>query len=105
MIDWIKETTAYGLPWWTLLLPSAVAGVALFTILSRILGVRSAIHALFLYGAAVVVALAHRRGQQAGWEDRIEKERRDAEAMRKRINRALDDDTDGLRDNDGYRRD
>ncbi|MGU3492758.1 hypothetical protein ACLBXM_01835 [Xanthobacteraceae bacterium A53D] len=99
----LMEWLVYGLPWW-LPVPLLLAGGL---VLWRLSGWRAVLAA----AVAGALALAHRRGQQAGWTAREQREGRDAQdavdraARARRAADAAAADPGGLRDDDGWRRD
>ena len=104
----ITEFLGYSIPWEAWLFPGAAVLIALFFFLSRIFGIRNAAYAVGIAAVGVVTAILDRRGRQSGWEERIAKEKRDADRMVERAERARDDvlaaDPKRLRDDDGFKR-
>lgn len=108
MMSALSDFFGYSVPWWLWAFPAIAALVATFTVVTRVFGIRNAIAAAVAVGSALVVALSYRRGKQHGWQERIQREKEDAEKISKRArsarNRALAADPAKLRDDDGFKR-
>jgi hypothetical protein len=103
MIEAIVTFFTYVIPWWVWI---AVAAVGVLLIW-RALGFEWAVAFL----AACAVAIAHRRGEQRGWQKRGEQGERNVQRNVDKAKRAgaaadrRDADPARLRDDDGWRRD
>lgn len=108
MIEDALTALGYGVSWQFWLIPGAAVAVGGFFLVSRFFGVRNGVYAAILLGLISALKIVERRAQQRGWDDRIKKEKRDADAMVDRAERAgrtvLDADPDRLRDDDGFKR-
>ncbi|QRG04847.1 hypothetical protein EZH22_17005 [Xanthobacter dioxanivorans] len=99
----LLHVLGYVIPWWIW----GLFGLAAVVLLARFAGVRAALAA----GAALVLALAQRRGAQRGYAHAIEEgeenARKSLDAARGARDAALarDGDARRLRDDDGFRRD
>lgn len=99
----------YSVPWWAWGIPALAGLVGAFFYLSRFFGVRNALGAVLIVGSGLALKLSRQRGKQAGWRDRIEREKEDARRVAQKADNARRDadalPPERLRDDDGYKRD
>lgn len=104
----LSDFFGYSVPWWLWAFPAIAALLAIFTVVSRVFGIRNAIAAAVAVGSAILVTLSYRRGKQHGWQERIQREKEYADHISKRAraarDRALAADPRRLRDDDGFKR-
>jgi len=99
----------YSLPWQLWAVPSVALLAGLFFLVSRTFGVRNAIAAVTIVGAGVVAKMLDHRGRQIGWDERVKREKEDAQRVVDRAEKARRDAAavppERLRDDDDFRRD
>lgn len=101
------EFVIYRIPYWIWAIPSAAVLIGIFLFLVRHFGLRNALAAAAVIGSGLIAQLAHQRGRQVGWNQRIEKENADARKVEERAARARRDvaaERGKLRDDDGFKR-
>ena len=108
MISDLLTALGYGVSWKFWLIPGAAAAVVAFFAVSRFFGLRNGLYAAALVSFASLTQILMRRAKQEGWNERINKEKRDGERMVDRAERAGGTvpgvGSDRLRDDDGFKR-
>lgn len=111
MMDWVWDAIIYSVPWWVW---ATVAVVLLTVLLFWVRAVGGLRNALVIVGGvslAVAAGIISIKGRQQGALDQQQKDQKNADRTLDRAHsardraRERDSSPDGLRDDDGFRRD